>query len=80
MAALSKTVFVFCLIHIGNDVRCGSNSEVDLADADFRFTPESRLKSDITPCPKSANNGLSHCNKVEVTRARSRHGSPTPMG
>src|SRR6266404_8853587 len=28
--------------------------------SDFRFTPESRLKSDITPCPKSANNGLMH--------------------
>jgi hypothetical protein len=32
----------------------GSNSEVELADADFRFTPKNGLKSDIAPCPKSA--------------------------
>jgi hypothetical protein len=32
-------------------VRCGSNSEVELADADFRFAPESGLKPDIGPCP-----------------------------
>jgi hypothetical protein len=35
-------------------VRSGSNSEVELADADFRFAPDSGLKSDITRCPKSA--------------------------
>jgi hypothetical protein len=36
----------------------GPFSEVELAGADFRFTPESGLKSDIAPCPKSANSGL----------------------
>jgi hypothetical protein len=30
--------------------RPGSKAEVELADADFRFTPESGLKSDIGPC------------------------------
>ena len=39
------------------NVAYGSNSEVELADADFRFTPESGLRADIAPCPKSANNG-----------------------
>jgi len=28
-----------------------------LADADFRFTPESGLKSDIAPCPFRAKSG-----------------------
>ena len=42
----------------------GSNSEVKLADADFRFTPESGLKSDIGPCPKSATSGLMRCSNL----------------
>ena len=37
--------------------RSGSNSEVELVDVDFRFTPESGLNSDIAPCPFRANNG-----------------------
>ena len=40
---------------LGADFRIGSNSEVELADADFRFAPESGLKSDIGPCPFRAN-------------------------
>jgi hypothetical protein len=34
------------------DVRYGSNSEVDLADADFRFTPQSRRPPGGRACPK----------------------------
>jgi hypothetical protein len=44
-------------------VREGSDSEVELADADFRFTTESGLKSDIAACPKSASSGLMHRSK-----------------
>jgi hypothetical protein len=36
---------VILVDHVG----FGSNSEVELADADFRFAPESGLKSDIAP-------------------------------
>jgi hypothetical protein len=32
--------------------------------SDFRFTPESRLKSDIAPCPKSAMKRLMHRSKT----------------
>jgi hypothetical protein len=31
-----------------------SNSEVELADADFRFTPQSRHPAGGLECPKSA--------------------------
>jgi hypothetical protein len=41
-----------------------TNSEVELADADFRFTPESGLKSDIPACPFRAINGLMHRSKL----------------
>jgi hypothetical protein len=40
----------------GPDVRNGSNSEVELADADFRFTPESRHPAGGLGCPFSAIN------------------------
>jgi hypothetical protein len=33
----------------------GSNSDLTAQKSNFRSTPESRLKSDISPCPKSAN-------------------------
>jgi hypothetical protein len=39
------------------DVREGSNSEVELADADFRFTPESRHPAGRLGCPFSARFG-----------------------
>src|ERR1700688_4914878 len=41
-------------IFAGAHVRCGSNSEVGCRNREVRFTPESRLNSDIAPCPKSA--------------------------
>jgi hypothetical protein len=36
------------------NVAVGSNSEVELADADFRYTPEGRHRLPDRPCPKSA--------------------------
>jgi hypothetical protein len=41
-------------------------SKADLAGpkSDFRFTPESGLKSDIATCPKSPNSGLMHRSKL----------------
>src|SRR5467141_3928988 len=35
----------------------GSKPDLTAPKTDFRFTPESGLKSDIAPCPKSANSG-----------------------
>src|SRR5260370_2079637 len=32
----------------------GPKADLTALKCDFRFTPESRLKSDIAPCPKSA--------------------------
>src|SRR6266436_5627663 len=40
----------------------GSKAALTAPKSDFRFTPESGLRSDIAPCPKSAANGLMHCN------------------
>jgi hypothetical protein len=37
------------------DVSVGSNTEVELADPDFRFTPQNRHQADIAGGPKSAN-------------------------
>jgi hypothetical protein len=42
---------------IGPDVRFGSLAEVEVADADFCFTPESGHPADITASPKSAKDG-----------------------
>jgi hypothetical protein len=36
------------------DVSVGSNSEVGGRNREVRFTPESRLNSDIAACPKGA--------------------------
>jgi hypothetical protein len=33
------------------DVSCGSKADLTGPKSDFRFTPESGLKSDISPCP-----------------------------
>src|SRR5258707_8000397 len=41
----------------------GSKAALTAPKSNFRFTPESGLRSDIAPCPKSANNGLMHCGK-----------------
>ncbi len=37
--------------------------------SDFRFTPESGLMSDISPCPFRATSGLMHRTKFTVARA-----------
>src|SRR5437667_5661420 len=37
----------------------GSKAALTAPKSNFRFTPESGLRSDIAPCPKSANNGSS---------------------
>jgi hypothetical protein len=44
-----------------SNVRSGSNSEVGGRNREVRFTPESRLNSDIAACPKGAKPG-SGCN------------------
>jgi hypothetical protein len=36
------------------NVSVGSKADLTAPKSDFRFTPESGLKSDIAPCPKSA--------------------------
>jgi hypothetical protein len=35
----------------------GSKGDLTAQKSDFRFTPESRLNSDIASCPKGANSG-----------------------
>ncbi len=45
------------------DVSVGSNSEVELADADFRFTPESRHPAVGLGCPFRAKRRLMHRNE-----------------
>jgi hypothetical protein len=50
------------------DVRSGSKADLTAPKSDFRFTPENGLKSDITPCPKSATTGLMHCNMIGANR------------
>jgi hypothetical protein len=42
------------------NVADGSKAALTAPKSNFRFTPESGLNSDITACPKSANNGLMH--------------------
>jgi hypothetical protein len=53
-----------------DDFRSGSNSEVELADADFRFTPESRHPAAGLECPFRATSGL-------MRRSKQRHYSIT---
>jgi ketosteroid isomerase-like protein len=45
---------------MGCEDRSGSKADLTGPKSDFRFTPESGLKSDIAPCPKSANKRLMH--------------------
>src|SRR5260370_41652626 len=54
------------------DVSNGSNSEVELADADFRFTPQSRHPAGGQGCPFSANSGLILAPVVDGRRRRRR--------
>lgn len=42
----------------GPNVRCGSDSEVELADADFRFTLQSRHLAGELGCPFRARIGI----------------------
>jgi len=44
----------------------GSNSEVELADADFRFTPQSRHPAGGLACPKSAKSGPEQMQQTTV--------------
>jgi hypothetical protein len=53
-AAVSRTI-VTSNLFAAADVSFGSNSEVELADADFRFTPESRHPAVGLECPFRAN-------------------------
>jgi hypothetical protein len=46
--------------------RSGSSTDLTAPKFDFRFTPESGLKSDISPCPFRANNGLMHRSKKSL--------------
>jgi hypothetical protein len=39
------------------EVRSGSKAALRAPTSNFRFAPDSGLKSDIAPCLKSANNG-----------------------
>src|SRR5216683_217497 len=53
------------------NVSCGSKADLTPPKSDFRYTPESGLKTDIAPCPKSARNGLMHreaCRRYLVVR------------
>src|SRR5260370_26209639 len=45
------------------DIRDGSKAVLTAPKSDFCSTPESGLKSDIAPCPKSAKSGFMHRNK-----------------
>jgi hypothetical protein len=38
-------------------VAVGSKADLTAPKSDFRYTPESGLKTDIAPCPKSAKTG-----------------------
>jgi hypothetical protein len=46
-----------------SDVRFGSKAALTAPKSNFRFAPESGLKSDVAPCPKSAKSRLMHRNK-----------------
>src|SRR5260370_17367388 len=59
----------FCASAHTEDVSVGSKADLTAQKSDFRFTPESRLKSNIAPCPKSANRG-SRDRREAVVRTR----------
>jgi hypothetical protein len=43
-----------------DDVAFGSKADLTAPKSNFRFAPESGLKSDIMACPLGAMNGLMH--------------------
>src|SRR6267378_1035917 len=51
------------------NVRCGSTTDLTALKPDFRFTPESRLRADIAPCPFRANNGSRAYSIISSQRA-----------
>src|SRR6266403_3353614 len=55
------------------NVRGGSKAALTAPKTDFRYTPESGLKTDIVPCPKSATTRLMHRGKRRPTRLLGRH-------
>ena len=42
----------------------GSKADLTAPKTDFRYTPESGLKTDIVPCPKSATSCCEHMQQV----------------
>src|SRR5258705_6660520 len=60
--ALNLTVGNFQRRSMRSNVRRGSKAALTAPKSNFRFTPESGLRSDIAPCPKSANRRLMHRN------------------
>jgi hypothetical protein len=51
------------------EVADGSKAGLTVPKFNFHFAPESGLESDISPCPKSAINGLVHCKKSDSMTA-----------
>jgi hypothetical protein len=51
---------------LGPNVRDGSKAALTAPKSDFRFTPESRLNSDIAACPKGATTGLMPRSKLDA--------------
>jgi hypothetical protein len=58
-------------------VRCGSKADLTAPKSNFRFTPQSRLRADIAPCPFRATSGLMRRSKRSVIRSHARHASNT---
>jgi hypothetical protein len=56
-ASLGDKGVLAAAIAEGHDFRCGSSTDLTAPKFDFRFTPETGLKSDITPCPFRAKTG-----------------------
>ncbi len=47
-------------VRLGPMSEMGPKAALTAPKSNFRFTPESGLRSDIAPCPKSATFGLTH--------------------
>ena len=59
----------------------GSSTDLTAPKFDFRFTPENGLKSDISPCPKSATTRLMHrSNDEAMSSFRQACGLQSPGG
>jgi hypothetical protein len=59
------------------NVAVGSKAALTAPKTDFRFTPESGLKSDIAPCPKSANTGSRGLIRSPQWRSSAKSGGPS---